>query len=92
MTIFREEIKDLETKEKSNTSVILGLKEKISFLKSKTTENELLRNEVDRLKCIINEYENVQLVINGTKEQVDNLLRENNSAKELAVLVETLKK
>lgn len=41
---------------------------------------------------MINEYENVQLVINGTKEQVENLLRENNSAKELAVLVETLKK
>lgn len=82
----------MEDKEKNLQSTIHALKERVAELKRKCQEVNRLEEDVSRLRHKLNEYQNVEVVLQGTKEQVDILLRHTADNKQLALLVETLKK
>lgn len=88
----REEIIELERQIKVHESAIHALKDQISYFKSKARENDKLSEEVIKLKNDIKNMESVQLAINGTREQVNEMLRNENNIESMAILAATLKK
>lgn len=89
---FREEVRDLETKARVSDSSIHALKEQISYLKTKCKETDRLHDEIDRLKNKLKHMENVELVISGSVDEVEDMLRLNHSTEQLCMLVSTLKR
>lgn len=90
--ISREEVIDLESKIKVHESAIHALKDQISYFKSKARDSDKLSEEVVKLKNSIKDMESVQLAINGTREQVNEMLRNENNIESMAILAATLKK
>lgn len=89
---FREEIRDLESKARVSDSSIHALKEQISYLKTKSKDNDRLHDEIDRLKNKLKHMENVELVVSGSVDEVEDMLRVNHSREQLCMLVSTLKR
>ncbi|KAJ8916316.1 hypothetical protein NQ315_005011 [Exocentrus adspersus] len=89
---LREEVTKLESKIREYESSIHALKDQISYFKSKARESEKLSEEVVKLKNSIKDMENVQLAVNGTREQVNDILKNERNIESLALLVATLKK
>lgn len=90
--IFREEIRELESRARVTDSSLHAFKEQISYLKSKSKDNDRLHEEIDRLKTKLRHMENVELVLNGSVGEVEDMLRVNQSTEQLCMLVSTLKR
>lgn len=89
---LRNEVKELENKQSVSESVMHALKEQVAYFKLKAKESNRLNDEVVRLKEKVKDLEHVQLVITGSKEQVNDMLRHNKDPHSLSLLVHTLKK
>lgn len=85
-------MKELENKQSVSESVMHALKEQVAYFKLKAKESNRLNDEVVRLKEKVKDLEHVQLVITGSKEQVNDMLRHNKDPHSLSLLVHTLKK
>lgn len=88
----REEIRDLESKAKATDSSMHALKEHISYLKTKSKDNDRLHEEINRLKNQLKNMESIQLVMNGSVDEVEDMLRLNHTTDQLCMLVSTLKR
>lgn len=73
-------------------SGIHALKDQISYFKSKARETDKLAEEVVKLKSSIKDMENVQTAIKGTREEVNEMLKNENNIESLAILAAILKK
>ncbi|KAJ8962846.1 hypothetical protein NQ318_001246 [Aromia moschata] len=89
---LREEIKELEDKCKSHESAIHGLKDRMVYLKSKSKDNDKLTEEVAKLKTRVKDMENIHLAVTGSKEDVNEMLRNEKNVESLALLSAILKK
>lgn len=79
---------DLRTYE----STIHALKDQISFFKSKSKESDRLNAEIAKLKQTMRDVQSVQLAIDGTRDEVMQMLKNENNIESLAILAATLKK
>lgn len=77
---------------RATESAIHALKEQVQYFKQKSKENDKLDEELIRLKMQLRNLENVQKVLSGSREQVNDLLRHNRDPQSLTILVTTLKK
>ncbi|XP_023024574.2 TRAF interacting protein no poles [Leptinotarsa decemlineata] len=89
---LREEVANLENKEKVHESAIHALKDQITYFKSRAKETDRLSAEIVRLKNSMKDMDNVNVAINGTRDQVDEILRNQHNIESLALLAATLKK
>lgn len=83
---------DTEKENKALTSVVHELKEKNKFFQKKVQEAENLRIEIGSLKATLEATNKVQTVLDGTKEQVQEILLNETNIEALALLAATLKK
>ncbi|XP_018329195.1 E3 ubiquitin-protein ligase TRAIP isoform X2 [Agrilus planipennis] len=89
---LKNEVKTLQSELATSSSVCFALKDQISYFKARSKEREKLADEVQRLKEQLKDMEHVEIVLSGTKDEVDNMLRENNNIQSLQLLVATLKR
>ncbi|VEN33809.1 unnamed protein product [Callosobruchus maculatus] len=90
--LLRQEIKTVESSLKAYETTIISLKEQISYFKSKSRESEKLTAEIVKLKNTIKNMENAQIAINGTRDQVNEMLRNEADVESLAIYGAMLKK
>ncbi|KAJ8983374.1 hypothetical protein NQ317_010467 [Molorchus minor] len=83
---------ELENKARSHESAIHALKDKMSYFKSKSNETDRLREEVTKLKNKIKDMESIEMAINGTRDEVNNVLRTERNVESLALMSAILKK
>lgn len=89
---LRGEIQELENKVRTHDSVQNALRDQIIYFKSKCKENEKLTQEVSRLKTNLRAMESTQLALVGTREQVNDMIKNESNIEALALLATTLKK
>ncbi|XP_056640633.1 E3 ubiquitin-protein ligase TRAIP-like [Diorhabda sublineata] len=89
---LRREIAKIETEGKGLQSTILAIKEQVTHYKNKCKEVDVLSSEILKLKNKIKDMGNIELVINGSRDQVNDILREEHNVESLALLTVTLKK
>lgn len=89
---YRKEIAELETNIRTYESTIYALRDQISYFKSKSKETDRLNSEIVKLKQSLKDLENVQLALDGTREQVNDIIRNEHNVDSLAILAATLKK
>lgn len=89
---LRLKVKELEMSELKHESVMAALKDQIKFFKQKSLACDKLLEEVNQLKSEIKSLENVQATVNGSRQQVEEIIRNENSVESLALLAATLKK
>ncbi|XP_066262668.1 E3 ubiquitin-protein ligase TRAIP-like isoform X1 [Euwallacea similis] len=85
-------VKELETSERTYDSIVAALKEQVKFFKGQVKNCNKLKDEVTKLKNEIKGLENVQIAVSGTKQQVQDIIRNENNVESLALLAATLKK
>ncbi|XP_072389144.1 uncharacterized protein [Diabrotica undecimpunctata] len=90
--LLSEEVIKLEQNERNMESTLLAFKSQISFFKTKSKETDKLSDEIVRLKNKIKNMEHLETVIEGTREQVYDILRDERDAEALAILAASLKK
>ncbi|KAF7273952.1 E3 ubiquitin-protein ligase trul-1-like [Rhynchophorus ferrugineus] len=89
---LRLELKKMEETAITHQSAIAALKDQIKFFKTKSLKCDSLKEEVDHLKNQLKDLHHVQLAITGSRKQIDDIIRNENSIESLALLVATLKK
>lgn len=89
---FRQEIKELENDIRTYESTIHAFKDQISFFKSKSKETDRLNTEIVKLKQTLKNLQNVELALGGTRDQVNEMIRNEHNVDSLAILAATLKK
>lgn len=89
---FRNEINQLESNIRTYDSTVIALKDQISYFKSKSKETDRLNSEIVKLKQTLKDLQNVQLALDGSKEQVYEIIRTEHNVESLAILAVTLKK
>lgn len=82
----------MESSIRTYEPTILALKDQISFFKSKSKETDRLNSEIVKLKQSLKDLQNVQLALDGTRDQVYDMIRNEHNVESLAVLAATLKK
>lgn len=85
-------MKDLEGKNRQTDSTLFALKQKIEYYREKLKNRDQLENEISCLKQKINDLKSLELVLTGTREQVNDVVRHNRDPKSLGILVTALKK
>nr|CAI5820223.1 unnamed protein product [Callosobruchus analis] len=90
--LLRQEIKTVESSLKAYETTIISLKEQMSYFKSKSKESEKLSVEIVKLKNTIKNMENAQKAINGTRDQVNEMLKNEADVESLAIYGAMLKK
>lgn len=80
--------------EKSSTleTTIVTLQNQISYFKMKGREAERAQKEVLNLKQKLEGFEKANFVLTATKEEVQNMVKQNNDLDLMCLLVITLKK
>ncbi|CAH1163838.1 unnamed protein product [Phaedon cochleariae] len=89
---LRTEVTKLEHNEKVNESTVHALKQQISYFKSKAKDSDRLTEEIVKLKNNIKDMENVQIAINGTRDQANEMIKNQNHVESLAIVAAMLKK
>lgn len=90
--IFRHMVLSLEESERSSKSVILALRDQVSYFKKKSKEVEKLKEETNQLKETLSSMDKVESVLHGSKADVEEILRNERSMSTLALLSVSLKK
>ncbi|CAH2002026.1 unnamed protein product [Acanthoscelides obtectus] len=90
--LLRQEVRSVEASLKAYEMTIISLKEQISYFKSKSKESEKLTTEIVNLKNTIKNMENAHIAINGTRDQVNEMLRNEADVESLAIYGAMLKK
>lgn len=90
--ICREEVQVLEVNERGSKSIILALKDQVAYFKKKCKEVDQLKDESNKLKETLRNMDRVETVLEGTKEEVEEILRNERNMQTLALLAVTLKK
>lgn len=88
----RAQVKELELAEKRYESVAAAFKEQIKYFKSQAQNCSKLQDEITRLRNEVKNLEQVQVAVTGSRQQVDEIIRNENSIESLALLAATLKK
>lgn len=78
--------------EMKHESVMAALKDQIKFFKQKSLSCDKLIVEVNQLKSELKNFENVQVAMSGSRQQVEDLIRNENNVESLALLASTLKR
>ncbi|XP_057663728.1 E3 ubiquitin-protein ligase TRAIP-like isoform X1 [Diorhabda carinulata] len=78
-----------DTEKKGLQYTLRGLIERVVHFKNKSKEVEV---EILKLENKIKDMENIEMVLNGSREQVDDILKEGHNIEFLALLTVTLKK
>lgn len=86
------EVRRLEGQEKVYESTTRALKDQLAFIKDKCRDVGRLNSEVNRLKEQLRKMDRLKTVLDGTREQVEDMLRENIDQSSMSLLVVTLKK
>lgn len=73
-------------------STIHELQSQVSYFKTKSKEADRAQEEIVSLKKKIEGLEKTHFVLNATKEEVQDMMRQNNDQDTLCLLVATLKK
>lgn len=68
------------------------MKDQVSYYKAKYKESESQAAEIIKLKQNIKNLENVRLALDGTTEQVNEMIRSEHNSESLAILAAMLKK
>lgn len=89
---LRLEVSNVEGRLKSHESTVHGLRDRITFYKSKATECERLLDENQILKTKIRTLETVQTAVNGTREEANEAFRNESNRESLLIMCMTLKK
>ncbi|CAG9769907.1 unnamed protein product [Ceutorhynchus assimilis] len=89
---LRSSIKELELATPRFESVIAALKDQIKYFKNEAKKCAQLESEVKMHKNRIKDLEHVQLAVEGSRLQVDEIIRNENNVESLALLAATLKK
>ncbi|XP_050505000.1 E3 ubiquitin-protein ligase TRAIP isoform X2 [Diabrotica virgifera virgifera] len=89
---LREEVIKLENNERNFQSTMLAFKSQISFFKKKSKETDNLAEEIEKLKSKLKTMEHLETAIEGTREQVYGILKDERDAEALAILAASLKK
>ncbi|CAH0552071.1 unnamed protein product [Brassicogethes aeneus] len=89
---LREEVQQLEHGKKVFESAIHALKDQLSYFKSKAKDVEKIIEENQKLKTRLKDVENVQQAINGSRAEVNEMIKNQNNIESLAILAAMLKK
>jgi hypothetical protein len=89
---LRGELSESENKLRIHDSVVHALKDQISFFKSKAKERDRLIEELSKMKSKLKHMESIQLAVNGSREEVNDMLKNENDIESLVILAATLKK
>ncbi|XP_050294940.1 E3 ubiquitin-protein ligase TRAIP [Anthonomus grandis grandis] len=89
---LRQYIKKLEADERGHESVIVALKDQIKFFKTEAQQANKYRDEAVSLRNELKNVELVQKAVSSTRSQVEDLIRNETSIDNLALLAATLKK
>lgn len=89
---LRLEVSGVEDRLKSHESTVHGLRDRVTFYKSKATECERLADENQILKTKIRNMETVQTAVNGTREEANEAFRNESNRENLLIMCMTLKK
>lgn len=89
---LREEVARLENNDRTMESTMHAFKDQIVYFKSKAKDTDRLSDEIIKLKSTIRNMENVEAVLKASREQVNNILRDEHNVESLALLAATLKK
>lgn len=89
---FRQEVKKLEESHSTHQSIVFALKDQIEYFKNKSRETDRLHGEISKLKTSIKNMEQVQLALEGNRENAIQMINQETDAEALALLAATLKK
>lgn len=90
--LLRQEVIDLQNKLRSLESTTLALKDQISYYKSRSKECDKLTEEIVRLKNELKQVECVKVAIDGSRGQVEEMIRNQLDTVSLALMAVTLEK
>lgn len=88
----RHHTKELEHGGKRLESIIHAQKEQIKYFKDQVQNCDRLREENVRLKNEVKSLDQVQIALGGTRQQVEDIIRNENNIESLALLASILKK
>lgn len=71
---------------------MFALQDQVKYFKEEARGCRKMNSEVIALKAKLRDMENLQLVTDGTKQEVDDMLRNNLDPNALSLMVVTLKK
>lgn len=71
---------------------MFALQDQVKYFKSEAKESKRMSSEVVMLKAKLRDMENLALVTDGTKQEVNDMLRHNQDPNALGLMVVTLKK
>lgn len=89
---LKAENKEQENKLRVMESGMFALKEQVTYFKSKSKEAKKLETDLLKLQGKLDRIKNVELVLAGTQDEVNSMLRNNHDPQSLSILVATLKK
>lgn len=73
-------------------TALFALQDQVKYFKEKSKANSKLFSENVALKAKMRDLENMSLVTSGTKEQVEEMMRNHQSVESLSLMVVVLKK
>ncbi|KAK5649070.1 hypothetical protein RI129_003962 [Pyrocoelia pectoralis] len=73
-------------------SAIFALKDQVNYFKTKSKETKKLEEDLVKLRGKLKEIRNVEVVLAGTQDEVNNMLQNTQDPQALSILVATLKK
>ncbi|XP_044263511.1 E3 ubiquitin-protein ligase TRAIP [Tribolium madens] len=89
---LRTEVQELESKIRTHESIVNALKDQISYFKEISRDRDRLSESYFKLKETVKKYANVETAINGTREAVTEMIKNESDIESLALLAATLKK
>ncbi|XP_019771031.2 E3 ubiquitin-protein ligase TRAIP [Dendroctonus ponderosae] len=89
---LRHHTKELEHGEKRFESIIAAQKEQIKYFKDQVQNYDRLREENVRLKNEMKSLDQIQIALGGTRQQAEDIIRNENSIESLGLLASILKK
>lgn len=92
MCYFRKRIDKLETSASRNTQIIATMRHEMDILSSQRASLKAIENENAELKSKLELMQSIESVLSASQKEVDEILKQNMNAKDLSVMVGTLRR
>ncbi|XP_060830610.1 E3 ubiquitin-protein ligase TRAIP-like [Bombus pascuorum] len=89
---LKKEVGKVESEISEKCNVIYALKEQIKLFKEQNLEAESRRKEVEQLRKKIEHYKNVQIILDGTTEAVDEMISRTTEPTTLITYISVMKR
>lgn len=89
---LRKEVRKVESELSERNSAIHALKDQMKYFKQQCLEVDGLRQEIDRLKKKVEEYRNIQTLLNAPAEDVDEMVSTTSDPTALITYISVMKR